>query len=166
MIWRPFVTSRDHFDSPPNFATQPRRVSGLTGSCVDGPYFARGNVAADVRRSGADMCPACSTRHAWPLALMRSADQGPINFARSKRRPVCGMSQSSVTTECSSASRHPRDQGCQALPPGSPILSARSGDGPACGTPPGGPSPPRQSWPSCWRPPTRPAGTVGDRAAR
>ncbi len=73
------------------------------------------NVAADVRWSGADMCPACSTRRAWPLALMRSADRVPINFARSKRRPFCGMSQSSVTTECSSASRHPRDQDCQSL---------------------------------------------------
>src|SRR3978361_1180176 len=39
----------------------------------NGPHFARENVTADVRRSGADMCPACLTRRTWPLALMRSA---------------------------------------------------------------------------------------------
>ena len=28
-----------------------------------------------------NMCPAYLARHAWPLALMRSADRVPINFA-------------------------------------------------------------------------------------
>jgi hypothetical protein len=47
------------------------------------------------------------TRRAWPLALMRSADRIPINFASSELCPVFGLSQSSVTTECASASSHP-----------------------------------------------------------
>ena len=50
-------------------------------------------------RSGADMCPAYLTRRAWPLALMRSADRVPINFASSELCPVFGLSQSSVTTD-------------------------------------------------------------------
>jgi hypothetical protein len=43
------------------------RVSGLTGSCVDGPRRARG-FDAEVSRSGADMCPACrrGAHGRWP----------------------------------------------------------------------------------------------------
>jgi hypothetical protein len=56
-------------------------------------------MALMVARSGADMCPACSMRRAWPLALMRSADRVPINSAGSRPRPIIGLSPSSVTTE-------------------------------------------------------------------
>ena len=71
----------------------------------------KGKSGADACRSGADMCPACLMRRLCPLALMRSADQAPINPARSLWRcPVYGVSQSSVTTECSSAPRHPHDR--------------------------------------------------------
>jgi hypothetical protein len=60
-------------------------------------------------------------------ALMRSADRVPINFARSKHRRVCGMSQSSVTTEFISYSLPSRSM-IRVLPPGRPIVSTD----PAC----------------------------------
>jgi hypothetical protein len=91
----------DHdFPAPEPYRNPPPvRFDGVM--CGRSP-LRKGNFSTDVRRSGADMCPTCLTRRAWPPALMRSADWVPINSARSWRRPVIGFSQSSVTTEYSS----------------------------------------------------------------
>ena len=55
-------------------------------------------------RSGAAMCPAGSTRHLWPLALMKSADRVPITSARLMRLAPVGFSdprldRSVITTQ-------------------------------------------------------------------
>jgi hypothetical protein len=55
------------------------------------------------------------TRRAWPLALMRSADRVPINFASSELCPVFGLSQSSVTTDVHQLLLTPCDQAVAVL---------------------------------------------------
>jgi hypothetical protein len=51
-------------------------------------------------RSGADMCPAYFDAAGMPLALLQSRGLAPHQL----RRPVFGLSQSSVTTDIASAS--------------------------------------------------------------
>src|SRR4051794_6310245 len=56
-----------------------------------------------------NMCPAYLARHAWPLALMRSADRVPINFTGFDALRDFGFSQSPATNRVSSAPFIPRD---------------------------------------------------------
>jgi hypothetical protein len=69
------------------------------GSCVDGPHRARIFYDAEVRSVGCRHVSGLSRRRARPLALMRSANRVPINYAGSEARPRYRVSQSSVTTD-------------------------------------------------------------------
>jgi predicted 3-demethylubiquinone-9 3-methyltransferase (glyoxalase superfamily) len=69
----------------------------------------KGFLSLRSARSGADMCPACSTRRAWPLALMRSADwvlstPRALNPAPLSGFPILGHDR------FTSAPCHPRDR--------------------------------------------------------
>jgi hypothetical protein len=55
------------------------------GSCVDGSLLARDLLNGDAELVGAAMCPACLCgADLWPLAIMLSADQVPVNSTQSR----------------------------------------------------------------------------------